>query len=64
MFSSNLERVITNIMECVHSLHGNYDEVEYLMVAQELKSLESDDLQELNDLPHPEDHEDYDELYE
>ena len=63
MFSSNLERVLTNVMECVHNLHGNYDEVEYLMVAQELKSLETDNLRELNDLQHPEDHEDYDKFY-
>lgn len=63
MLSSSLDRIIANIISTVHNLHGNHTEVEYLMVAQHLKSLETDDLKEIHDLPHPEDHDDYEDEY-
>ena len=58
MFSSNVANVIESIMECVHNLDGNYTELEYLKVAHHIKWLEEDDLEEIKNLPHPEDYED------
>ena len=59
MLSSSLDNIIANIISTVHNLHGNHTEVEYLMVAQHLKSLDKNDLKEIHDLPHPEEHDEY-----
>ena len=63
MLSSSLDRIISNIISTVHDLHGNHTEVEYLLVANQLKSIDTDILTEIGDLPHPEDHDDYEEEY-
>ena len=63
MLSNKLDRVIENIIGTVLNLHGNHTEVEYLLVAQHLKSLDKKDLKHIHNLPHPEEHDDYEDEY-
>ena len=50
VLSSSLEYKITNIMECVHNLDGNYDESEIHKVANALRDLTQSEFSELQSL--------------
>ena len=56
MLSSRLMDKVIRVMECVHSLDGNFDEREIMQVIDTLKWLEDDDLEEINNLPHSDDY--------
>ena len=56
MLSGRLEDKVIRVMECVHSLDGNFDEREIMQVIDTLKWLEDDDLEEINNLPHSDDY--------
>ena len=50
VLSSSLERKITDIMECVHNLDGNYDESEVRRVANALRDLTQSEFSEIQSL--------------
>ena len=59
MLSNELDSIIESIFATCVTLPGNHSEVEYLIIAQHLADIDSDILKEIHDLPHPEDHDDY-----